>query len=269
MSTQTLEPDTRFDGVRRLYGDAAWPKIQASRIAIIGIGGVGSWAAEALARTGVGALTLVDLDDVCVSNTNRQLHALDGTIGRPKVEVMAERIRRIHPTCKVNSVSAFFTARTADELLAPGFDIVIDAIDNPKNKVQMILACGERGIPIVVVGGAGGRRDPTEIRHGDLAQSIQDGLLRKVRYILRKEHGFEGGGRIGGHWGIASVFSRERAWFPQPDGTVRQLSTKSAKRIDCSTGYGTAAQVTGAYGFVAAQQAIHLLLGPDLLASVE
>lgn len=261
--------DPRFDGVRRLYGDAAWPRIQAAHIAVIGIGGVGSWAAEALARSGVGAITLVDLDDVCVSNTNRQLHALAGTVGRPKVEVMAERVLRIQPTCKVNAVSQFFTARTADALLTPGFDVVIDAIDNPKNKVQMIMACRARGVPIVVVGGAGGRRDPTEIRHGDLAQSIQDGLLRKVRQIMRKEHGFEGDGRAGAHWGIASVFSRERAWFPQPDGTVKQLSTKSAKRIDCTTGYGTAAQVTGAYGFVAAQQAIHLLLGEALLASVE
>ena len=256
--------DPRFDGVRRLYGDAAWPKIQAARIAVVGVGGVGSWAAEALARTGVGALTLVDLDDVCVSNTNRQLHALDGTIGRPKVDVMADRVRRIHPTCRVNPVSAFFTARTAEALLEPGFDVVIDAIDNPKNTVEMILACRARSVPIVVVGGAGGRRDPTEIRHGDLAQSIQDGLLRKVRHILRKAHGFDGD-----RWGIASVFSRERAWFLQPDGAVRQLSTKSANRIDCSTGYGTATQVTGAFGFVAAQQAIHLLLGEALLASAE
>lgn len=247
--------DPRFDGIARLYGRVEFERIRAARVCVIGIGGVGSWTAEALARTGVAAITLVDLDDVCVSNTNRQLHALDGNVGRPKVAVMAERIARIHPECAVDAVEAFFTAKTAERLLAPGFDVVVDAIDNPKNKAQMILACQARGVPVVVVGGAGGRRDPTQIMTGDLARSVQDGLLRKVRHIMRREHGFEGD-----DWGVPAVFSRERPVYPQPDGTVCELAPKAAKRIDCASGYGTASFITGAYGFAAAALAINVLL---------
>lgn len=248
----------RFDGIGRLFGQAAQARIAAAHACVIGIGGVGSWTAEALARSGIGAITLVDLDDVCVSNVNRQLHALDGTVGRPKVEVMAERIRRIHPECAVQIEPRFFTARTADELLQPAYDVVIDAIDNPKNKVQIILGCRARGLRMVVVGGAGGRQDPTLVMQADLAKSVQDGLLRKVRQILRREHGFEGD-----EWGVPAVFSRERPYYPQPDGTVLQLAPKAAKRITCETGYGTASFVTGAYGFAAAARAIELICSPD------
>jgi tRNA A37 threonylcarbamoyladenosine dehydratase len=245
----------RFDGIGRLFGQAAQARLAQAHVCVIGIGGVGSWTAEALARSGVGALTLVDLDDVCVSNVNRQLHALDGTVGQPKVEVMAERIRRIHPDCDVHTQLRFFTAKTAEDLLQPAYDVVIDAIDSPKNKVEIILGCRARALPIVVVGGAGGRQDPTQVMHADLAQSVQDGLLRKVRQILRREHGFDGE-----DWGVPSVFSRERPYYPQPDGSVLQLAPKAAKRITCETGYGTAAFVTGTYGFVAAARAVELIL---------
>lgn len=247
--------DPRFDGVARLYGQAGFERIRAARVAVIGVGGVGSWTAEALARSGIGAITLVDLDDVCVSNTNRQLPALDGNVGRPKVAVMADRVARINPGCAITPVEAFFTARTAEALLAPGFDLVIDAIDSPENKVRLILECRARGVGLVVVGGAGGRRDPTQIMTGDLAESVQDGLLRKVRQILRQAHGF---GEA--PWGVPAVFSRERPVYPQPDGTVCEVAPKAAKRIDCASGYGTASFVTGAYGFAAAALAIRTLL---------
>src|SRR5882757_7819365 len=161
----------RFGGLARLLGTTALPRLAAAHVCVVGVGGVGSWVVEGLARSGVGALTLVDLDDVCVTNVNRQLPALDGQIGRPKVDALADRIRLIHPTCRVLARPEFFTRATADEHLAPGYDFVIDAIDHLGNKCELLAACRTRGLRILTVGGAGGRRDATAIRIADLAQT--------------------------------------------------------------------------------------------------
>lgn len=246
--------ETRFGGLARLYGRAGLEKLRTAHVGVIGIGGVGTWAAEALARSGVGALTLVDLDEVCVTNINRQLHALTETVGRAKVEVMAERIRAINPDCRVTAEQQFFNTQTADALLAPGFDFVLDAIDSVANKTLLLAACRERRLPVVACGGAGGRRDGTQVRTADLARVTHDRLLAEVRKRLRKEHGFPADGKA---MGIDCVFSAEAPVFPQPDGSVCENRAEiqdgeDGTRLNCNGGLGSATFVTGAFGFAAA-----------------
>jgi tRNA A37 threonylcarbamoyladenosine dehydratase len=212
---------------------------------------------EALARSGLGALTLVDLDDVCISNVNRQLHALDGTFGRHKVDVMEQRVRAIHPDCHVHARTAFFTKGTADELLEPHFHYVIDAIDRPAHKCLLAAKCAARKLPLLMIGGAGGRQDPTLLRIADLAHATHDRLLTAVRRELRTDYGFPKPPHL---LNIECVYSIERPVFPQADGSVCQVRPKEADlRLDCSSGYGTAAFVTGAFGLVAAAQVVRRL----------
>ena len=252
--------DPRFGGLDRLYGRGSVDVLRAAHVCVVGIGGVGTWTAEALARSGVGRITLIDLDDVCLTNTNRQAHAITETIGRPKVDAMADRVRAINPECAVHAVPAFFTARTAEQLLSPEvpFDVVVDAIDRPKNKALLIVACKARAIAVVTVGGAGGKQDPAAVARGDLASSVRDGLLRQVRWHLRREHGFPDKGP----WGVAAVFSTERAVFPTASGEVCKVGgkAKASLRIDCDTGYGSASFVTGTFGFAAASSVVELIL---------
>jgi tRNA threonylcarbamoyladenosine dehydratase len=240
----------RFGGVGRLFGQPAHKRLGRAHVCVVGVGGVGSWAVEALARSGIGALTLVDLDEVCISNVNRQLHALVGRYGQPKVEVMQERILAINPECVVHPLRAFFTAANAAQILETPFDYLVDAIDSPSAKCRLIAACRDRSIPIVTVGGAGGRRDPTAVRTADLAFSSHDALLQEVRRGLRREHGFPRGQRP---FGVGCVFSTEAPVFPTGDGSVcRERPPEADLRLDCRSGFGTAAFVTGTFGFAAA-----------------
>ena len=242
--------EARFSGIRRLFSAEGLERLRRAHVCVIGIGGVGSWAVEALARSGVGSLTLVDLDDVCVSNINRQIHALDGTVGRAKVQVMAERIRAVSPGCSVTPVHAFFTEANARDILQTRFEYVLDAIDSPSKKCLLIASCRERSIPVFVAGGAGGRRNPTALKISDLAFSTHDRLLQAVRSTLRSEFGFP---RDGKPFRIDCVFSTEPVVYPRPDGTVRAEREPGANlRLDCDSGYGTASFVTGAFGFAAA-----------------
>lgn len=221
----------------------------------MGIGGVGSWAVEALARSGVGALTLVDLDEVCVSNVNRQLHALDGEVGRTKVAVMAQRVKAINPECVVRAVPEFFTAATMDEIMQPSFHGVLDAIDNVANKCLLLARCRAMKIHLVTTGGAGGRRDPTAIRVADLALTTHDGLLQAVRKKLREDFGFPREPKQ--LFGVDCVFSAEPQVYPQSDGTVcAQREAGSDWRLNCDSGYGSAAFVTGAFGLAAAARMV-------------
>jgi tRNA threonylcarbamoyladenosine dehydratase len=235
------DDDLRFGGLARLYGAGGLQRLLRAKVCLVGLGGVGSWAAEALARSAVGQITLVDLDDVCLSNVNRQLHALDGAFGRSKVEVMAERIQAIHPGCRVRAVAEFFTAATAEEILETRFDFVLDAIDQVANKCLLIARCRQKDIPIVSVGGAGGRRDPAAVRVADLAQTSHDALLQQVRKKLRDDHGFAREAKT--PFGVPCVFSTEAA-RPPAEGC--------AGRVTCDNGYGTASFVTGTFGLVAA-----------------
>ncbi len=247
--------EARFGGIRRLFGADAQARLRGAHVCVIGVGGVGSWAVEALARTGVGTLTLVDLDDVCISNVNRQLHALTGEFGKPKTEVMAARVKLINPDAILHPQQMLFTSTTADAILAPPFDCVLDAIDDRPLKARLIARCRDRRIPIVTTGGAGGRRDPTAIRTADLAHTSHDGLLANVRQMLRAEYGFP---RDPKHkFGVACVYSPESQVFPASDGSVgEEREPGSTLRLDCRTGYGTATFVTGAFGFAAAAQVV-------------
>lgn len=256
MNPMNVDVD-RFGGLGRLFGRAALERLARAHVAVVGVGGVGSWTVEALARSGVGRLTLIDMDDVCITNTNRQLPALEGEIGRPKVEVLAERMSRIYPGCRVEPVSEFFLESSAERLLSPvvAYDWVVDAVDRASIKTLLIAKAKERGMGVVTVGGAGGRRDGTQVKCGDLGSTGGDALLKQVRRELRRSHGWSKGG--GSEWGVPAVYSSEPQMFPQRDGTV--CATPEAGdnlRMDCASGYGAACFVTGAFGFAAAGEVV-------------
>jgi len=245
----------RFGGIGRLFGLGALERLRNAHVCVIGLGGVGSWTAEALARSGIGALTLIDLDDVCLTNVNRQLPALDGEIGRPKIEVIAERVRRIFPGCRVECVHDFFTGASAARLLEPGFTFVVDATDRLANKCFIMVGCRQRGIPVLTVGGAGGKRDGTAIRVDDLAHSEQDELLRQVRRKLRREYGFPREPEAA--FGIRCVYSPEKPFYPWADGSCSTLPEPGTSlALDCASGFGAATFVTGAFGFAAAGEVV-------------
>ncbi|MSU51059.1 MAG: tRNA threonylcarbamoyladenosine dehydratase [Opitutus sp.] len=250
----------RFGAIGRLYGAAALVRLRAAHVGVVGLGGVGSWVVEGLARSGVGALTLVDLDDVCVTNVNRQLPALDGQFGRPKVSVLAERARLINPECRVVEAREFFTASSAGHLLAPRFDFVVDAIDRMTPKALLIAGCRERGLPVLTIGAAGGRRDPTRVHAGDIGEA-GDELLRQVRKKLRREHGFSSGAQRGiTRMGVPCVWSSEPPVFPWADGTCAATAEPGSNlKLDCETGFGTAVFVTGVFGLVAAGEVVRAL----------
>ncbi|MBI5381777.1 MAG: tRNA threonylcarbamoyladenosine dehydratase [Opitutae bacterium] len=255
-----LESDylDRFGGLGRLIGRAALERLRAAHVCVVGVGGVGSWTAEGLVRSGVGAITLIDLDDVCVTNVNRQLPALDGQIGRPKVTVLAERMRLINPACRIEPVAEFFTAATADRLLTPEYACVVDAIDRVTNKALLIGECLRRGRPCVTVSGAGGKQDPTRLRAGDLGEAQGDQLLRLVRKKLRRDHGVAHGEGV--HFGVRCVYSPEPPLYPWADGTCQaEPEPGSNLAMDCSSGLGAAVFVTAALGFAAAGEAVRMI----------
>lgn len=252
--------DPRFGGIGRLFGADGLARLRAAHVCVVGLGGVGSWAVEALARSAIGELTLVDLDDVCVSNVNRQLPAVEGELGKPKVEVMARRVKAINPECIVHPQQAFFLKSNAAELLQGRFDAVLDAIDSPSLKCLLIAMCRERHLKVVTAGGAGGRRDPTAVEVTDLAFSTHDRLLHEVRRKLRQDHGFPRGGIP---FGVECVLSREEAVRPGAKASVRAGRPISPElRSGFSSGLGTASFVTGTFGFAAASRIIASIVEP-------
>lgn len=252
---ELIDPfEARFGGIIRLYGvDAAW-RLSQARVAIVGLGGVGSWVAESLARSGVGSLRLIDLDDVCVTNINRQVLALQSTVGRFKADVLRERLKDIRSDGDFVSVREFFLPETADSLLQPPLDLVVDAIDDTANKCHLLAACRQRDLPVITCGGAGGRRDATRLKVADLSRSASDGLLREVRRRLRREYSFA----EAGPWGIPCVYSDEVPVFPQPDATS---SGAGPFRLNCGAGLGSVSHVTGAMGLLMAQLAVEHIVG--------
>jgi tRNA A37 threonylcarbamoyladenosine dehydratase len=244
----------RFGGVARLYGPAALAAFERAHVAVIGIGGVGSWAVEALARSAIGKLTLVDLDNIAESNTNRQIHALDGNYGKAKVDAMAERIALIDPQCEVRVIEDFVEPDNFAAVLGGGFDYVIDAIDSVRTKTALIAWCVEHGQPLITVGGAGGQLDPTRIRIDDLAQTIQDPLLSKVRGQLRKQHGFPRGPKA--KFKVSAVYSDEPLIYPETavsdiDAQADEAATSSGPvGLNCA-GFGSSVCVTASFGLAA------------------
>lgn len=250
----------RFGGIARLYGQDAPALLADAHVAVIGIGGVGSWIAEALIRTGIGQLTLFDLDDICVTNTNRQLHTLASTIGEDKATTVAERMMDINPQALVTPEQTFITPDNVAEHLHQGFDIVIDAIDSVTAKAAIIAHCRRHKIKIITIGGAGGQIDPRQITTGDLARTIQDPLLAKVRQKLRKDYGFSTNSKR--KFAVDAVYSTEQLRYPQPDGSVcaQKKELTDGTRLDCNGGFGAVTMVTASFGMIAAARAVEVIL---------
>lgn len=245
----------RFGGVQRLYGLQASERLRSSHVAIAGIGGVGSWCVEALARSGIGRMTLIDLDHVAESNINRQVHALESTLGAAKVEVMARRVNDISPMCTLRLVDEFLTADNLNASIGEDVDFVVDAIDQPRVKAALVAWCRARQLPMIVCGAAGGRSDPLALRREDLAATRGDALLSSVRSRLRREHQFP---RVAGQkFGVPVIYSLQT---PLGQGPAMSVEPAAGSALACS-GYGSIVTVTAVMGFAAAQAAIdHLAM---------
>lgn len=249
----------RFGGIARLYGLEAAERFSRARVAVVGIGGVGSWAAEALARTGVGSLALMDLDDICITNTNRQIHAVDGSYGKLKVEAMAERARSINPAIETLPLATFYSTSHPEKLFDCQPDVVVDAIDSMRPKAHLIAECYKRGIPVVTCGGAGGRSRAEYVRMADLARTTNDNLLVRLRKLLRQEYGLPLYDKCP-EIGIPCVYSTEPPVFPHCDGSVSPEREEGQRGgIGCASGFGSAVHITGAFGFMAAGAALQIL----------
>ncbi len=278
MSTSTVEIDEnyklhrRFDRIGRLVGDDGMAKLFASRVAVIGLGGVGSFAAESLVRSGIGCVDLVDFDLVCITNSNRQLQAMKGTIGKPKAEILANRLSDVNPKAIINGIQYFYNDRTSEKILRPAgqpLDFVVDAIDNVTAKCHLLATCREWGIPVVTSTGASGRWDPTAIRVEDLGRTTVDPLARDVRKILRTQYGFPDGKKA--KFDIPAVISTEPAGKPMdltydngegfrcvcPGGSNGMHSCEKRSVI-----YGTAGFVTGTFGLVCSSVVVKSIAGP-------
>jgi len=243
----------RFSSIDRLHGHGALARLAAAHVCVVGIGGVGSWAAEALARSGVGRLTLIDLDHVAESNVNRQIQALTETLGQAKVLAMQARIAAINPSCVVKTIEEFVTEENVAELI-PSCDAVIDAIDQVKPKAAMIAHCRRAQIPVVTTGGAGGRSDPTRVKIDDISRTTQDALASKLRARLRKEYGFPREPKK--KFGVACVYSDEP--IRRPEAASCDIDEAGLQGLSCA-GYGSSVCVTAAFGFAAAARVLGIL----------
>lgn len=250
-----IDFERRFGGIARLYGDAALAHFRRAHVCVIGVGGVGSWAVEGLARSAIGQITMIDLDNLAESNINRQIHALSETLGQAKVTALAERIAQINPTCVVTEIEEFIDADNLQQMLPAGrFDYVIDAIDNVRAKTAVIAYCRDKKIPLVTIGSAGGQIDPTRIAICDLCRTEQEPLLAKVRKRLRALHGFPRGTK--NKFGIDAVYSTEPLRFPELCATDEEASGITG--LNCA-GFGSAIVVTASFGLVAAGHVLQKL----------
>ena len=281
-----IDVERRFGGVSRLYGTAGLAKLQAAHIVVVGVGGVGSWAAEALARNAVGNITLIDLDNIAESNVNRQIHAMDANFGKAKVSAMRERILSINPHCNVREIEDFVTVENASKMLDFQFDCLVDCIDDAPAKAVLAALCKNTHSPIIMSGGAGGRLDPTRIQIADLSQVKNDKLLAKVRSILRADYSYPKGNsnpKKSTKMNVTCVFSDEPALTPNEaqnascelpnqhniqedalqanihEGSGDAKNPRPITGINCA-GYGSSVCVTAPMGFAAAQLAINIIV---------
>lgn len=245
----------RFGGISRLYGEFALARLSAAHVCVVGIGGVGSWAAEALARSGVGRLTLIDLDHVAESNLNRQIHALEQTLGQAKVLAMKERIAGINPDCALTTIEEFVTPENAAALLPP-CDCVVDAIDQVRPKAALIAHCRSAAIPVVTTGAAGGKSDPAQLRVDDLSRTSQDPLAAKLRSTLRRDYGFPRDPKK--KFGVECVYSLEPV--RRPEAAACDVDEPGLQGLSCA-GYGSSVCVTASFGLAAASRALALIAG--------
>ncbi|SNS38107.1 tRNA A37 threonylcarbamoyladenosine dehydratase [Noviherbaspirillum humi] len=252
---EDIDFDRRFGGIARLYGKPALDHFQRARVCVIGVGGVGSWVVEALARSAVGNITMIDLDNVAESNINRQIHALTDTLGKAKVTALTERIAQINPYCRVTEIEDFITADNIAGMIGSGnFDYVVDAIDDVRAKTALIAYCREQGIRLITIGGAGGQTDPTRIEIRDLNRTEHEPLLAKVRKRLRAHHGFPRGEKP--KYGIDAVFSTEPLLFPE-SAEACDIGN-SVTGLNCA-GFGSSVVVTASFGLVAASHVLRKL----------
>ena len=274
-STHDIDYERRFGGVARLYGAAALQRFASARVCVVGVGGVGSWIVEALARSAIGHITMIDLDNLAESNVNRQIHALSDTLGKAKVTALYERIMQINPTCQVTEVEDFITPDNIEQMIGAGrFDYVVDAIDNVPAKVALIAWCRQHGVPLVTIGSAGGQIDPTMIEVRDLCRTEQEPLLAKVRKRLRAQHGFPRGTRNKFH--IDAVFSTEPVSAPEVEAcevpasedldigsdVTDEAAPAGVTGLNCA-GYGSAMVVTASFGLVAAAHVLRKIAQRD------
>lgn len=249
--------DQRFSAIQRLYGDHAYALLPDLHFCVVGVGGVGSWSVEALARSGVGRLTLIDYDDIALSNINRQIQARSDTLGQKKIQVLAERIQQINPNCHCRLTDDYITADNLTTYLSAEhrYDYVIDAIDSIKFKAAMIYYCRRNKIPIITIGGAGGLTDPTQVLIKDLSRTYNDALAAKVRAALRDQHNFSRNTQR--YFGVECVFSSQQPVYPKADGSVSHAKPGiHGVHLDCRFGYGSVSFVTAAFGMVAAGRAL-------------
>lgn len=259
--------ERRFGGLERLYGPETLRSLVGAHVVVAGIGGVGSWCAEALARSGVGRLTLIDMDHVAESNINRQLHALTDTLGQSKINAMAARVRGINPHCGLHLIDDFVTPENVAEVLAGGVDVLVDCTDQASAKIAMILEARRRKLPIVVCGGAGGKTNVLALRAGDLSVSLNDALLAKLRNTLRRHHGYpKGSDSKGKALKRVPKMGVRVLWFDQPailpaqwvDPQPLELGGVGLQGLSCA-GYGSAVAITASMGMAAAADAIHFI----------
>jgi tRNA A37 threonylcarbamoyladenosine dehydratase len=257
--TNEIDFDRRFGGIARLYGEAALARFRTSHVCVVGVGGVGSWVVEALARSAIGHITMIDLDNLAESNVNRQIHALTDTLGQAKVSALAQRIAQINPYCDVTEIEDFVSAENLDQMIGMRkYDYVVDAIDNVRAKTALIAYCRDQGIKLITIGGAGGQVDPTKIEVRDLCRTEQEPLLAKVRKRLRALHRFPRGTK--NKFGIDAVFSTEPLRFPEAEETcaIDEGEQAGITGLNCA-GFGSAMVVTAAFGLVAAAQVLNKL----------
>lgn len=260
MRTPSTEYLQRFGGIARLYGNESLNTLLNSHVAVIGIGGVGSWIAESLIRSGIGEITLIDMDDICITNSNRQIHALNSTIGKQKIDVMAARLIDINPELQINAIDDFLESDNILDLIPANASLIIDAIDAAYVKASLINYCKRHKRPIITVGSAGGKKDPQKITHGDLSKTVNDPLLAKVRNTLRRKHGFpREGKRV---FSIEAIYSKEQMTYPTAEGGTCQNKNalNGSSNLDCSSGFGAATMITAAFGLTAVSRGIEKIL---------
>jgi tRNA A37 threonylcarbamoyladenosine dehydratase len=256
---EIIDFNRRFGGIARLYGAVALERFKAAHVCVIGVGGVGSWVVEALARSAIGRITMIDLDNLAESNVNRQIHALTNTMGKAKVTALAERIGQINPYCRVTEIEEFITHENLDDMIGHrNFDYVIDAIDDVRAKTALIAFCRTNGIRLITIGGAGGQVDPTKIEIRDLNRTEQEPLLAKVRKRLRASYGFPRGAK--NKFGIDAVFSTEPLRLPESAEicAVAESDSAGVTGLNCA-GFGSAMVVTASFGLVAAAHVLRKL----------
>lgn len=261
----TTVTEDAFAGIERLYGKKAYDLIKDMHVCVVGIGGVGSWVVEALARSAVEKITLIDYDTIAASNINRQIHTLDNTIDKKKCLAMKERVNGINPDCEINIIDDFITLENMSEYLSNNYDYVVDAIDSIKFKAGIIYYCKRNKIPIITTGGAGGLTDPSVIQVADLSKTYNDALAATVRSTLRSQYNFTKNTKRS--FRVDCVFSSQQQLYPKEDGSIsHEKPGVHGVSLDCRFGYGAASFVTGTFGFIATAHIIKKYLNKKLNA---